>query len=45
MFTGIVEEMDACKGGTCPGGGANIAARMILDDLKIGDSVAVNGSV
>lgn len=46
MFTGIVEEMGRLQGrqGSRLGGAElNIAARMILDDLKIGDSVAVNG--
>lgn len=46
MFTGIIEEMGRLQGRQgFPGGGAElvIAAGKILDDLKIGDSVAVNG--
>ncbi|MCD7845767.1 MAG: riboflavin synthase [Oscillospiraceae bacterium] len=45
MFTGIIEEMGAVR---AVKRGANssllsIGARVVLDDLKIGDSVAVNG--
>ncbi|SET54511.1 riboflavin synthase [Paenibacillus sp. NFR01] len=45
MFTGLIEELGVLRGVT--GGGEkmelNIGASRIMDDLKIGDSVAVNG--
>ncbi|WP_379129049.1 riboflavin synthase [Paenibacillus sp. sgz500958] len=45
MFTGLVEELGVLRG-VSTGGEAmvlKIAASLIMDDLKIGDSVAVNG--
>ena len=45
MFTGIVEELGTVAGirrGTCSAV-LQIRARTVLEDLKIGDSVAVNG--
>lgn len=41
MFTGIVEEVGAVR--AAGDGGLVIEARRTLDDVKIGDSVAVNG--
>ncbi|HOL18503.1 MAG TPA: riboflavin synthase [Bacillota bacterium] len=45
MFTGIVEEMGRLKAreGSAQGATLVIAARKVLEDLKIGDSIAVNG--
>ena len=45
MFTGIIEEMGAVKavGRTLQGSGVTILAKTVLDSLKAGDSVAVNG--
>src|SRR5437588_11356331 len=41
MFTGIVEELGSVK--ERDGGRFTFAARTVLEDLKIGDSVEVNG--
>jgi riboflavin synthase len=41
MFTGIVEEMGRVD--TFHGGRLRIAARTVLDDARLGDSIAVNG--
>src|SRR3954452_5501619 len=41
MFTGIVEELGTVKGRD--GGRFTFGATTVLEDLKIGDSVAVNG--
>jgi len=41
MFTGIVEELGAVQGRD--GGRLTFGATVILEDLKVGDSVAVNG--
>jgi riboflavin synthase len=41
MFTGIVEELGSVK--ARDGGRFTFAAAVVLEDLKIGDSVAVNG--
>lgn len=45
MFTGLVEEMGALRGITRSGEAMvlHITASTIMNDLKIGDSVAVNG--
>ena len=45
MFTGIIEEIGRIKDFTLKSGGARlvIAARQVLVDIKIGDSVAING--
>ncbi|MEW5785010.1 MAG: riboflavin synthase [Bacillota bacterium] len=45
MFTGIVEELGRLQSrqGSREGVDLTISARLILEDLKIGDSVAVNG--
>ena len=45
MFTGIVEEMGVIRSIRRGASSAvlSIAARTVLEDLKIGDSVAVNG--
>ncbi len=45
MFTGIIEEMGAVKavGKTLQGSGVTILAKAVLEGLKIGDSVTVNG--
>ena len=45
MFTGIIEEIGAVKKVTAQGDGRRfqINAKTILDDLKIDQSVAVNG--
>jgi riboflavin synthase len=45
MFTGIVEEMGRLKGKDGSPQGANliIAAEKVLEGLKLGDSIAVNG--
>ena len=45
MFTGIIEEVGTVKAVT-PGANAGeimIGARKVLEDTKIGDSIAVNG--
>lgn len=41
MFTGIVEELGSFVGRT--GGRARFAARVVLGDARLGDSIAVNG--
>lgn len=45
MFTGIVEEMGVVKAvdKTLQGSGVTILAKTVLDGLKVGDSVTVNG--
>lgn len=45
MFTGLVEEIGTLRGITRSGEAMvlHIAASIIMDDLKIGDSVSVNG--
>ncbi|UQZ32460.1 riboflavin synthase [Paenibacillus sp. PK3_47] len=45
MFTGLVEEVGVLRGVTSGGEMMvlNIGASVIMDDLKIGDSVSVNG--
>ena len=45
MFTGIVEEMGVVKavGKTLQGCSVAILAKTVLDGLKVGDSVTVNG--
>ena len=45
MFTGIVEELARIKmiGSTTQGMRYTIAANTVIDDLKIGDSLSVNG--
>lgn len=45
MFTGLVEEMGRLKAreGSREGAALVITALKVLDDLKIGDSIAVNG--
>jgi riboflavin synthase len=46
MFTGIIEEIGSVHALEMSGSHArlNIAAQRILDDIKIGDSIAVNGA-
>src|SRR5438270_1076215 len=41
MFTGIVEELGTVQ--ASDGGRFTFAATVVLEDLKVGDSVAVNG--
>jgi riboflavin synthase len=45
MFTGIIEEVGAIRGiqAHAKGGRVTVSARGVLDDIKIGDSVAING--
>jgi len=45
MFTGIIEEMGVVKevGKTLQGSGVTILTKTVLEGLKIGDSVTVNG--
>lgn len=45
MFTGIIEEMGVVKaaGKTLQGSGVTILAKAVLEGLKVGDSVTVNG--
>ena len=45
MFTGIIEEMGVVKevGKTLQGSGVTILAKTVLNGLKVGDSVTVNG--
>lgn len=45
MFTGIIEEMGVVKavGKTLQGSSVTILAKTVLDGLKVGDSVTVNG--
>ena len=42
MFTGIVEEVGTVEG--LEGQRLTIAARTVLEDVKLGDSIAVNGA-
>jgi riboflavin synthase len=46
MFTGIIESMGSVKKFTRHGEDAilNIDASMILEDIKVGDSIAINGA-
>jgi riboflavin synthase len=46
MFTGLIEEVGTIKSISTLGGGKRIAvnAKVIMDDLKIDDSVAINGA-
>lgn len=46
MFTGIIEEIGVVESLARSGGGfqLRIRAAMVLEDLKLGDSVAVNGA-
>ncbi|MCH8815609.1 MAG: riboflavin synthase [Chloroflexi bacterium] len=41
MFTGIIEEVGAVK--VVEGGHLEIACKIILEDAKLGDSIAING--
>jgi len=41
MFTGIVEEIGTVR--SADAGRLTVAARKVLEDIKLGDSVAVNG--
>jgi riboflavin synthase len=45
MFTGIVEELGRVRGVVAHEGGARleIDAKLVVDDARIGDSIAVNG--
>ncbi|MCK5914778.1 MAG: riboflavin synthase, partial [Deltaproteobacteria bacterium] len=45
MFTGIIEEIGTILSSnlTRGSGELKIAAKLILDDAKLGDSIAVNG--
>ncbi|MFN0124927.1 MAG: riboflavin synthase [Blastocatellia bacterium] len=45
MFTGIIEETGSIRGisGAATGARMEIAARVVLDGAKLGDSIAVNG--
>ncbi|MBL8150346.1 MAG: riboflavin synthase, partial [Blastocatellia bacterium] len=45
MFTGIVEEVGKLLyiSSSPQGGQLTVEASLVLDDLKIGDSVAING--
>jgi riboflavin synthase len=45
MFTGIVEELGTVRSITSNAGGARLAidAKVVVDDARIGDSIAVNG--
>ncbi len=45
MFTGIIEEIGTTLSSSLIGGSGElkIAAKLILDDAKLGDSIAVNG--
>ncbi|NOZ08878.1 MAG: riboflavin synthase, partial [FCB group bacterium] len=45
MFTGIIEELGKIKAvrETSSGKQFTIAAKIVMSDLKIGDSIAVNG--
>ncbi|MBM4454186.1 MAG: riboflavin synthase, partial [Chloroflexi bacterium] len=42
MFTGIIEEIGIVKGASP--GRLTIGAKTILEDMKLGDSIAVNGA-
>ena len=46
MFTGIVEELGRVRSIIPNGGGARIEidAKIVVDDARVGDSIAVNGS-
>ncbi len=46
MFTGIIEELGIVKGIRSQSGGMrlSIAAKTVLEGMKIGDSIAVNGT-
>lgn len=47
MFTGIIEELGLLKsrqGSLRGGAGLTVKAQLALEDLKIGDSIAVNGA-
>ena len=44
MFTGIVEEVGHVKSLETAPGRLSIVARRVLSDLKMGDSIAVNGA-
>ena len=41
MFTGIVEEVGRVE--AAGGGGLSVGASLVLDDLGLGDSIAVSG--
>ena len=41
MFTGIVEELGRFRG--ADGGRFTFEATQVLDDTRVGDSIAVNG--
>lgn len=45
MFTGIIEELGTLRGVRTSGGGRqlSISARTVLEDVAIGDSIAING--
>lgn len=45
MFTGLIEEVGKVKGITRKADGISVSieAKNILDDIKIGDSIAING--
>ena len=43
MFTGIVEEVGSVK--AIEEGGLIIGASEVLSDVKVGDSIAVNGAM
>jgi riboflavin synthase len=45
MFTGIIEEIGVIKGKMSKGNGFEIVVggKKVFDDLKVGDSIAVNG--
>ncbi|MHB8671958.1 MAG: riboflavin synthase, partial [Acidimicrobiales bacterium] len=47
MFTGIVEELGTVRsrhGGSCPSGARFVfGAQAVLEDAKVGASIAVNG--
>ena len=42
MFTGIVEEVGTVT--VCEGFGLTVAAEQVLEDVKLGDSISVNGT-
>ncbi|MDO8491771.1 MAG: riboflavin synthase [Dehalococcoidia bacterium] len=42
MFTGIIEEIGAVE--SAQAGRLTISARLVLEDAKLGDSIAVNGA-
>ena len=45
MFSGLVEDLGTVEDLKLVSGGAKLRLRSNLKDLKIGDSVAVNGGV